>query len=240
MRKSILFSVLCCLFGSMVLAQDWVIFTQSNPEAPIINLTQSDNTQVEFTVEVCGMYKNDITEESENFQRIDIPGAGKTKLTGEPELPYIRQLIAIPECDSVVLTVNITGQTDFSNYNIYPAPDYEEVQNPDGTVYLQEVFTKNEAVYAQNVYLPGMNAEIVSTGYLRDQKYAEVFLYPIQFNPITKHIIFYTNYEIIIDFINPSTAVNVNTGIFNNVASTTMLNYVSSGIMCLPKYVDRK
>ena len=219
MKKSILLSVLCCLFGSLIFAQDWVIFTQTNPEAPIINLTQSDNLQVEFTVEVCGMYKNDITEGSESFQRIDIPGAGKPMETGEPELPYIRQLIAIPECDSVVFTVNITGQTDFNNYNIYPAPSYVEVQNPDSTVYLQEVFTKNDTVYAQNFYLPGMNAEIVSTGYIRGQKYAEVFLYPIQFNPVTKHINVFTNYQVILNFINPTTPVNVNTGIFNNVAA---------------------
>ncbi|OQX79496.1 MAG: hypothetical protein B6D64_04815 [Bacteroidetes bacterium 4484_276] len=230
MKKSILLSVFCCLFGSIVFAQDWVTFTKSNPEAPIINLTQSDNLQVEFTVEVCGMFKNDLTAEGETFQRTEIPGAGKASETGEPELPYIRQLIAIPECDDVILTVNITGQVDFNNYNIYPAPDYEEVQDPNGGVYLQEVFSKDETVYAQNTYLPGTDAEIVSTGYLRGQKYAEVYLYPVQFNPVTQQIDVYTHYQVSLTFTNPTTAVNVNTGIFNNVATNTMLNYVSSGI----------
>ncbi len=230
MKKTILLSILGCLFGSIVLAQDWVTFTKSNPEAPIIDLIQTTNQQVEFTVEVCGMFKNDLNAEGENFQRIEILGAGKSMETGEPELPYIRQLIAIPECDDVILTVNIMGQTGFNNYNIYPSPDYEEVQNPDGTVYLQEVFSKYETAYAQNVYFNGMNAEIVSVGYLRGQKYAEVFLYPVQFNPVTQHIEVYTNYEISLEFVNPTSDVNVNTGIFNNVATNTMLNYVDSGI----------
>lgn len=230
MRKSILLLALCCLFGSIGYTQQWVTFTKSTPEPPIINLIESNNQQVEFNVEVCGMYKNDITEEGEPFQRIEIPNAGKTSETGSPELTYIRQLIAIPECDDIILTVNITCQTDFSNYNIYPAPGYEEVEEPGGTVYMQEVFTKDETVYAQNTYLPGMNAEIVSTGYLRDQKYAEVFLYPIQFNPVIKHINVFTHYEVTLDFVNPTTPVNVNTGIFNNVATNTILNYVSSGI----------
>jgi len=126
--------------------------------------------------------------------------------------------------------VNITGQTGFNNYNLYPAPAYEEVEEPDGAVYMQEVFTKDETVYAQNTYMPGMNAEIISTGYLRDQKYAEVFLYPIQFNPVLKQINVFTHYQVTLDFVNPTTMVNVNTGIFNNVATNTMLNYVSSGI----------
>jgi hypothetical protein len=228
--KKILISVLCCLVGGMVIAQEWVTFTKSTPESPIINLVQSNNQQVEFTAEVCGMFKQNIVQEGETFQRIEIPGAGKSMETGEPEIPYIRQLIAIPECDNVVLTVTITGQTSFTNYNIYPAPDFEEVQNPDGTVYLQEVFSINEAVYAQNSYLPGINAEIVSTGYLRDQKYAEVFLYPVQFNPVTKQLSVFTHYQVTLSFANPASAVNINTGIFNNVATHTMLNYISSGI----------
>lgn len=230
MRKSILLPILCFLTSTIIYSQEWVTFTKTTPEQPIIELIISTNQQVEFNVEVCGMYKTGITEEGELFQRIEIPGAGKTSETGSPELPYIRQLIAIPECDDVVLLVNITGQTDFSYYNIYPSPDFDEVQNPDGTVYLQEVFTKNEAIYNQNNNLPGMNAEIVSTGYLRDQKYAEVYLYPVQFNPILKHINVFTHYEITLEFINPSTQVNENTGIFNNVATNTMLNYVSSGM----------
>jgi hypothetical protein len=230
MKKSILLFAFCYLFSSIVYTQEWVPFTKAIPEEPIINLIESNNQQVEFSAEVCGMYKQNIVQQSETFQRIEIPGAGRSVETGEPELPYIRQLIAIPECDDVVLTVNITGQTSFSNYYIYPAPDYEEVQNPDGTVYLQEVFFKNEAVYPQNSYQPGMNAEIVSTGYLRDQKYAEVFLYPIQFNPGTKQLNVFTHYQVILYFTNQSSAVNVNTGIFNNVATHTFLNYTSSGI----------
>ncbi|MCX6234513.1 MAG: hypothetical protein NT175_07290 [Bacteroidetes bacterium] len=230
MKKSPLLLVLCCLTGIMVSAHDWVTFTRSNPQPPVINLIQSNNQQVQYTVEVCGMFKENLTEGSENFQRIEIPCSGKFAQTGEPELPYIRQLIAIPECDNVILTVNITSQIDFSNYNIYPAPDYEEVQGPGNSVYLEEVFSKNEAVYDQNTYLPGMNAEIVSTGYLRGQKYAEVYLYPVQFNPVTKHIIVYTNYHVNLGFSNPATNVNVNTGIFNNVATYTFINYVSSGI----------
>jgi hypothetical protein len=214
----------------MAMAQSWVSFTNATPEAPIVNLTGSDNQSVSFTVEVCGMYKQDITEGSETFQRVSVPQSGTLTVTGEPELPVFRQLVAIPECTDVTLGVNITGQTTFSSYNIYPVPALQEVQNTDGTVYVEEVFTKDAAAYAQNLYYPGMNAEIVSIGYLRGQKYAEVFIYPIQFNPVSGQLTVYTNYQISLSFTNPTTTVNVNTGIFNNVATHTMLNYVSNGI----------
>ncbi len=228
--KSILLLVFCCVFGSMVLAQDWVTFTKTEPQAPIIGLTTSNNQSVNFTVEVCGMYTQEITEGSETFQRISVPASAALAVCGEPELPVIRQLIAIPECSDVTLSVNISGQTTFSNHNIYPVPALQEVQNADGTVFMEEVFTKDAAAYAQNFYLPGMNAEVVSTGYLRNQKYAEVFIYPVQFNPVSGQLNVYTNYQLTLSFTNPTTAVNVNTGIFNNAATKTMLNYVSSGI----------
>ncbi len=230
MKKSILSIAACFLLVSMALSQSWVDFTKTTPEAPIINLTSSDNQVVSFTVEVCGMYTQDITEGSETFQRVSVPSSGSLKIQGEPELPVIRQLVAIPECGDVTLSVIITGQTTFSNYNIYPVPALQEVINADGSVYVEEVFTKDAATYAQNLYLPGMNAEIVSTGYLRDQKYAEVFIYPVQFNPVTGQLNVYTNYQLSLSFTNPTTAANINTGIFNNVATNTMLNYVSSGI----------
>ncbi len=230
MKKSIFIIAACLLMVSVAISQDWVSFTKTTPEVPNVSLTASDNQAVSFTVEVCGMYKQVITEGSETFQRVSIPSSGTLTISGEPELPVIRQLVAIPECSDVILSVNITGQTTFSNYNIYPVPTLQEVQNTDGTVYVEEMFTKDATTYAQNLYLPGENAEVVSTGYLRGQKYAEVFIYPVQFNPVSQQLIVYTNYQITLSFTNPNTAVNVNTGIFNNVAANTMLNYVSSGI----------
>ncbi len=176
------------------------------------------------------MYQTDTVVNSTSFQRINIPGGGRFTVTGEPEMPYIRQLIAIPECDSVALSVNVTNSTTMQNYNIYPAPALVEVTNPDSSVTLEEEFSYDTVAYSTNQYYPQVNAEIYSIGYFRDQKYAEVFIYPVQFNPVTEEIYVNKEYEVTLTFINPSSAVNVNVGIFNNIATNTMLNYASTGI----------
>lgn len=230
MKKSILSIVACFLMVSMAVSQSWVGFTKATPEAPIVNVTRSGNQSVKFTVEACGMYKQNITEAGITYQRISVPASGTLTITGAPELPAIRKLVAIPECTGVSLNVSILGQLTLSNYNVYPVPAFQEAQDVNGGKFVEEVFSKDATVYANNGYLPGVNAEIVSTGYLRDQKYAEVLIYPVQFNPVTGQITVYTKYDITLSFTNPSTAVNVNTGIFNNVAANTMLNYISSGI----------
>lgn len=230
MKKLFFCICVCMIIVSEALPQSWMEFTTTDPQPPIVQLIDSDNQSVNFTVEVCGMFAQDIIEGEETYQRISIPSSGTNEVTGDPELPVIRKLIAIPECTGNTLDVVITGQTSFNYYYIYPIPDKQEVQNGDGSAYIEEVFAKNAATYSQNEYLPGITAEIGSTGYLRGQKYAEVLIYPVQFNPETNQLIVYTNYNLTLSFLNPSGSVNSNTGIFNNVASNTMLNYVSSGM----------
>jgi hypothetical protein len=231
--KTIKFIFLACLLilGSNIYGQDtWTSFTSSTPQQVEENLIISNNTSVQFNVEIFGMYEKDVTANGIDFQRINIPGAIQSVSIGQPEMPYIRNLIAIPHCDDVTMSVNITGTTSFTNYNIYPAPELVEVTNPDGSLSVEESFVYNAAAYQQNLNYPQVNAEIVSTGYLRDQMYAEVHIYPVQFNPVTGILQIGTNYEITLSFANPGGPVNENTGIFNNVASNVFMNYASSGM----------
>ena len=179
------------------------------------------------------MYKTDIPENGTNYQRISIPGNMVSNDAGEPELPIVRKLIAIPECDNVSLTANVTSQNTYSNYLIYPSPDLYEVNNADGSSYPAESFTINNATYSQTNAIPGVNAEIASIGYLRGQKYAEVFLHPVQFNPNAQSITVNESYNITLTFTNPSSNINENVGIFNNVASSGFINYTPTGISAM-------
>ncbi|MDO9577893.1 MAG: C25 family cysteine peptidase [Candidatus Cloacimonadales bacterium] len=209
---------------------NWVSFTRSTPDEPIVNLNNSTNQNVSFEVEFFGINSEEVVESGTTYQRISIPECFALDETGKPEVPIVRQLIAIPESDSVNFSINIINEMFFDDYNIYPAPDYEEVYNADGTAYLAEVFAKDDTVYNTNQFFPQVTSEIREIGYIRDQKVAEVYIYPIQFNPVTHQIKANTNYEIELSFINQTSDVNVNTGIFNNVCANTILNYQSSGI----------
>jgi hypothetical protein len=55
-------------------------------------------------------------------------------------------------------------------------------------------------------------------------------LHPLQFNPVTGQLQVATEMSISLSFVNPTTTVNVNIGIFNNVATNTFLNYQNQGI----------
>ena len=144
MFRKLAFVLLIIVGVSFLAAQDWITFTSSNPQAPFIDPALGDEPA--FGVEVYGMYSENISEAGTVYNRISIPDCFVTYEIGKPEIPVIRQLLAIPESDSINLSAIVSNEMYFENYNIYPAPDYEEIINPDGTSYLAEVFSKNETI----------------------------------------------------------------------------------------------
>lgn len=210
--------------------QQWIAFTNTNPESPTITLLDSENSFVSFQTEIYGMYSKEIDEQGTTYQRISIPSCSKTDEIGNPEIPVIRQLIAIPNCQDVTLSTYTNNQVALQDYFIYPVPELVEVQYPDSTMVLEEQFNINTNLYNIDDFYPNVKAEIKSIGYLRDQRVAEVLIYPISFNPVLKQLEIYTDITLTISFNNPTSEINKNTGIFNNVAANTILNYTSSGI----------
>lgn len=104
------------------------------------------------------------------------------------------------------------------------------MQNPDGTVYMEEVFTINQTAYNTNSFTPQVTAEIIQVGNIRSQRMAEIWIYPVQFNPVTEQLQVFTDIEVSLSFTNPTTDVSVNTGIFSNICQNVMLNYTEGGI----------
>ena len=149
---------------------------------------------------------------------------------GSPEIPAITKMIAIPECSGINLTVTMSGQQTFSGYMVYPVPAQEVRVNDDGSAYLEEVFTKDEAAYGQNMMLPVETYMVLDTGYMRAQRYLRIELHPVQYNPVTQLLSVATEMEINLAFTDATTEVNANVGIFNNVAKSAMVNYVDQGI----------
>lgn len=208
----------------------WISFTKETPEEPTVTLQQSNTSAVIFNVQTPGMYSEDITVDENLYQRLQLPGQRRTRAEGEPEMPFIRQLIAVPECEDITITVQTNSPMFFENYMVYPAPAYELVENPDGTFYLQEVFTKNDSIYNLDIFMPQVTAEITDIGYMRSQRIAEVLIYPIQFNPVTGELQVFTDIDITLDFTDAISDISVNTGIFSNLVDNVLLNYTEGGI----------
>jgi|GEM_PF-534211 tetratricopeptide (TPR) repeat protein len=201
---------------------EWVAFTSPDPSAPIFRLQSSTNQLVNYDVEIPGIFTEIYVVGSETYQRLSIPKTGSWDYIGYPELPSINKLIAIPECDSVIISWLVTDSIVLNDYNVYPKPAIIE-DSANST--LIELFTKNDSVYQLDMNMPESDFKILSDGYLRNQRTVRIGAYPIKYNPVTQRLVAYTNFEVSLTFHNSQGEVNIDNGLLSNITKSTLLNY---------------
>ncbi|MFW5872493.1 MAG: C25 family peptidase propeptide domain-containing protein [bacterium] len=141
-------------------SQEWVEFATSESTSPQLNLSTSNDTLVEFEIEVPGMYSTAI----DSFNRVEILNHFKMDSVGFPEIPVISYLVAIPSCDSVILNLTLLDSLRFSDVNIYPAPELVPDTLTGGTIALVEQFSYDSIAYNKDGWFPGTVAESVDKG----------------------------------------------------------------------------
>lgn len=146
-----------------------------------VDLISSSPQEVVLDVQVDGFESTEITVEGQTYQRLTLPGAGRTQEVGRPEVPAIGQFVAIPPGATVEVQVTDVEETILEGYSVYPAqaPPVDCPCEQAG----QPPFALDEATYAQDAFHP---QEIVSLGTpqtMRQLTVVWVAIHPLQFNP---------------------------------------------------------
>jgi hypothetical protein len=221
--------LIAILLQNKISAQQWVNLSSVSPQEVSVTNIVNDSYGIDFEISVAGFFKKDSTVAGNTYHKIGIGGCGLDTKVGKPQLPLIRQMVAIPECTNVTATLSNQTYTILNDYYICPAPELVEVQQ-NGYTSLVEQFAIDNQAYSQNAWYPSESIYINSISYLREQKVAEVYIAPIQFNPVTHQIRIITGCDGHINTTNPSGAMIRNTGIFGQVAKSSLLNYTTETI----------
>ncbi|MFW5700608.1 MAG: C25 family peptidase propeptide domain-containing protein, partial [Cyclobacteriaceae bacterium] len=224
--KTIAIITACMLTSILSYSQEWVEFSANESTSPQLQLSTSNDTLVEFEIEVPGMYSTAI----DSFNRVEILNHFKMDSVGFPEIPVISYLVAIPSCDSVILNLTLLDSLRFSDVNIYPAPELVPDTLTGGAIALVEEFSCDTTAYNTDDWLPGTLAETIDKGAIRDQNVVRVLFYPVQFNPLDKEILAFSKAKITLAFYNSSGSIQKNAGFFNEVVGNTLINYNSNGL----------
>ena len=226
MKKQNLLLGLALLLSFSGLTQNWVEFSPSESTKPVQSVSISNDTLVKFNVTIPGVFNTLV----DTFNRVEIQGHSKMDSVGFSEVPIVSFLLAIPKCDSVYLDIDLQDSTAISDLNIYPAPELVPDTIEGGAIALIEEFTYDSNAYETNAYFPGILAEAIDKGAIRDQNCVRVLMYPVQFNPATKTVNAFSKCNITLTFKNPSGKVNTNVGILNEVVGNSLINYQSNGL----------
>jgi len=225
MKKNALTLLVMLFISTGLFAEEWISFDGKGETSPNYEIFQSNNSYVEFEIEIPGINSNNV----DNYNRVNIPEHTRMDSVGFPEVPVVSYLVAIPECESVNLDITLLDSVVIDNINIYPSPEYVEVENGD-IVYLEEQFAINTDAYNTDAYFPGYVGEVVEKGAVRAQHCIRVKVYPMQFNPVLQKVTAYSKINISMTFNGASGSINEDVGIFNEVCGASMINYNSNGL----------
>jgi hypothetical protein len=101
----------------IVNGRTWISINGSNPDdKPILEVIDSTNDKTIIDVTLPGFWVTDIEIAGDTYQKISIPGHATTMTVGEPAIPIIRSLVAIPDDCNI--------QTSFSFSEIISLEDY--------------------------------------------------------------------------------------------------------------------
>ena len=175
--------------------------------------------------------------EGQTYHRLSIGGYSLAGAPGEPELPQRGLLLSIPPEAQVRLAVLETGSTLTKGFRIPPVPEIgvnlpDPCHNPllEGVPDVQVRFNEDQAVYSCDAFFPSLVAEIGDRGYLRDQRYVQVLVNPVQYNPVTGELKHYHYIKLQVSFSYPRgrlslSATRAESLAFETVLQNTILNY---------------
>jgi len=162
----------------------WIPFSSPAPKNINFNLIRSDNLSISFAVDVPGMLEEDTVVGGLLYKKLQIPGMADFEMDeGFPQIPFICKMIAIPEYDSLSINYNTIDSYIYNDILLFPRPTNQVIEDTNGLYHFEDIFTKNDSIYSLNCNMLALDYKIKSTGYFRSQKYLELIIYPIKYNP---------------------------------------------------------
>ena len=139
---------------------------------------------------------------------------------GEPWLPTVHLNVGIPFNSKPSIKILSTEQENYSQHFIISYPDSLN-QNINSLKY-------DENIYGKNSFYPEIPAEVTSEFTMRFAHAASFSVYPYQFNPVSRDLIFNKKMIVQVDF-NTSAAIgvaleNINDDLTNDFVESSIIN----------------
>ena len=167
-----------------------------------------------------------------------IDGYSNAGISGAPELPVKGALVGIPAQGEVTLTVlEVEIVTVPETYTLCPVSRPIVETGPSNQLrYQGQARVRDAAAYTIAEFTPAEPAVLLSTGFVRSQRVAEVQLRPFQYNPVTGEVRFARRIRVQLTFEAVPSALerlaqalpsmtDVDEGPFEDILRNTVVNY---------------
>lgn len=189
-----------------------------------VGLLAWDGLGTTIDVTVQGLEVEEVTADGVTYQILSINGRGYTSEVGKPQLPVIRETLAIPDGASVRATVLNSSYSTYEGYWVYPVQPPEIDGEGDGEE--EAKFLIDEEFYSQDVFYPRDVVEVGAPGVWRDLTVADLQVNPVIFNPATGVLRVYDHIIINVEYVDGAAfAQKTIEPKFSEMYSKVILNY---------------
>ncbi|MBC8450805.1 hypothetical protein H8D73_01175, partial [bacterium] len=196
--------------------------------APSVVLVTEEAATTVVMIDIPGMLLETVNEDGTEYSRIDIPHYGCVSDAGLPELPVVPIVVAIPESDSITVTVTVLDSVEITGLIPMPAPGYEIAYMEGGIPYLRSIFVVDESFYGRSEggpYYPGSPMYGAGQGHLRAQAFSRVEIRPFQYEPSSQVLKVLTRIRVTIEHAQSRGPRVCDVGPLTGVAAAALLGY---------------
>jgi subtilisin-like proprotein convertase family protein len=206
MRLKMILGVLLLLAFSATFASAATIpVTGDNSQLQLANETRGE---LNFRVEVGTIETMDVSTKGGDFTRLLIPGFHTSQLEGQPELPMMNRLIAVPAgARAVVSASNVQTRmvrlADFGIVNpVFPTqPSLSKSQRPEDVPFVYDMASYNRAAARELV-------QVIDQGRMRAMDIARLEISPVAYYPATGELEIVESFDVSVSFVGADNALS--------------------------------
>jgi uncharacterized repeat protein (TIGR01451 family) len=185
---------------------------------------ESDVNGTTIEIQVPDIQKEERTLNGNKFQALTLAGYDYTGEVGKPQMPVIRETVAIPDGASVKATVVDASSSTLKGYKVYPVQQPELDSDEDGKFVIDADF------YSQNVFYPEEIVQVGTPAIWRDIAVVDLQVNPVQYNPATGELKVYKNIKVQLDYSGGAAVAKTVDPEFDQIYRSNILNYDSLNI----------
>ncbi len=166
----------------------------AEPENPLhLRVIQSDERETILELVIDGFHAENFVQNGQAYQRIVIDKTVQSMDKGQPQVPVFSTMIGLANPQDISLQVIEKQSETYQGYNL---PFVSEISIQGENLLDQQAAVPVVTIAAGETtdsikILPGNLAEISQSGYLRDQGFAQITFYPVQYDSQHQEVILY-------------------------------------------------
>ncbi|MBN1661366.1 MAG: DUF11 domain-containing protein [Anaerolineae bacterium] len=236
--------IACLLWTCLVMLLPFAAISPSAASAqerplfrPDVRVLESTASNLIFEITLLPPELGVLTENGQPCQQIAIDGMELLDTPQAPAVPVWSTLVAIPPgAEPIVEVLQVETEVEALSLDVCPAlspnvplPLLPESDGEQALGYDRE-HIKDAKIYGADTLFPSTVVDMAEVGYLRDQRVARLLVYPVQYNPAHREIVYHTNIKLQVRFAQSSPGISIasprpESDAFERILQLSLLNY---------------